>query len=156
MRNAYARATGAAPAAATDAEEGRREIAENDDCPVCYDSLSGPAPLEWCRGCGNSLHTACLTQWKTTKRSQGAAVTCVYCRREWVDGSAGVAAGKVMKEGYLNLAAEAGLSGRRDTSTYYHGPRRGGRSSRYDDEFDEEEEDEEEFEGYRYGQRAYY
>lgn len=123
VRKAYAQATGMGGEDDEDEKaaenDGRRHITEEDDCPVCYDSLFGVANnlLEWCTGCGNSLHKACLTQWKDAQRRAGKTVTCVYCRKDWVDAAVASTAGGKIAGGYVNLAAVAGLSGRRDTSS---------------------------------------
>ncbi|GAA6020848.1 hypothetical protein JCM11491_000003, partial [Sporobolomyces phaffii] len=91
--------------------------------------------------------------------------TCPLCREKWNDAGTGsnsnrgAAAGpSYSSEGYLNLAASAGISAQRDTSTLldddndddddrsdYHGPRRGSkypygrRGSRREDNEDLEE-----------------
>ena len=90
----------------------------------------------------HSLHKACMATWVAAKKNSGE-VPCPFCRKPWVaPGSAGVAAApaaaaasasssassasmsagllsgkRIGPEGYYNLAAEAGLSTKRDTST---------------------------------------
>lgn len=48
---------------------------------------------------------------------------CVYCRTPWEGDEETVKRinkkGKVNSDGYVNVASELGLSGRRDTSTYH-------------------------------------
>ncbi|KAG7442572.1 uncharacterized protein BT62DRAFT_982451 [Guyanagaster necrorhizus] len=93
--------------------------------------------LTWCEVCGNALHGVCFAQCKLctispilcslcSYPSKGKKVTCVWCRAEWVLRDAGKGKGKAIgDEGYVNLAAVAGVSTQRDTSSYYHGVRRG-------------------------------
>jgi hypothetical protein len=100
--------------------DGRREIEADTDCPICYDAISGcpDSTLTWCRaGCGNSIHKACWTEWSKNQKAQGKKPTCVYCRSVWVDETAAGAAGATKVGGYLNLAAVAGMTGARDTSS---------------------------------------
>ncbi|GAA5947933.1 hypothetical protein JCM3765_007035 [Sporobolomyces pararoseus] len=123
---------------------------EDDSCPICYEDFEpgSEAGLVFClspQGCGNPLHLPCFQNWART----ATPVTCPLCREKWTESSSsptagGTAAGpSYSSEGYLNLAASAGISSKRDTSTYYHGPRRGerwdggwGRYQDYDDNFD--------------------
>ncbi|KAF9002785.1 hypothetical protein BDQ17DRAFT_1356812 [Cyathus striatus] len=131
IREAYARATGQAPPSSEEEEEqehGKRKIpGEDDDCPICYDSMHGAKEdkLAWCEECGNAIHKECWDQWKRTSQSQGKPLTCVWCRATW---PADNGVGTPKKSGhYLNFASVAGISPVRDTSTYYHGPRAGHR-----------------------------
>ncbi|GAA6003778.1 uncharacterized protein JCM10292_003372 [Rhodotorula paludigena] len=81
-------------------------------------------------GCGNALHAECFRNWAMTCKP----TTCPLCREKW-DVAAGAAGGasqaqagpSYSREGYQNLAAQAGISTKRDTSSYYLGPRRGRR-----------------------------
>ncbi|EAU80667.2 hypothetical protein CC1G_08274 [Coprinopsis cinerea okayama7 len=65
---------------------------------------------------------------------------CFHPGSSAISGAGGAAAratGATVRGGYLNLAGVAGLSPVRDTSTYYHGPRRGQRyygAQYYDDD----------------------
>jgi hypothetical protein len=81
-------------------------------------------------------------RWAAAKRAQGAggAVPCPFCRGNWVNpdaapaaagGGGGAAAGgaaaggvSYSRDGYANFGAIAGLSSRRDTSTYHRPPER--------------------------------
>lgn len=77
-------------------------------------------------------------RWAAAKRSQGAGpVPCPFCRGAWVNpdapaaaaggggGAAAAGAGvSYSRDGYANFAAVAGLSTRRDTSTYHRPPER--------------------------------
>ncbi|KAK4689761.1 hypothetical protein P7C73_g358, partial [Tremellales sp. Uapishka_1] len=132
-------------------------------------------------GCGKPLHNECFAMWKATavrsliasstcvsligviQVNKGDTVTCVWCRAPWpMEGPAGKGKGKaqdigngmqIVNGGYINMAAAAGMSGKRDLrlvcappgkkkeeklksdSTYYQGPVRGGKpwESRYED-----------------------
>lgn len=72
----------------------------------------------------------CVLGWGVVgSKSAGRNVTCVFCRAKWIlPGSGatataaagtgtGARAGVRTAEGYLNLAAEAGIDPIRDTST---------------------------------------
>lgn len=77
--------------------------------PVCFDELKeGKEPISWCASCGNNIHASCCSEWVRTKTKSHAAVTCIYCRAPWVDGSkpgaaAAAAAGAGSPGGYVNL-----------------------------------------------------
>ncbi|KAH7916076.1 hypothetical protein BJ138DRAFT_1076281 [Hygrophoropsis aurantiaca] len=145
VRDAFARATGAKPAAVPeDVAKKRKMPGPEDDCPICYENMhNAPATtLVWCETCGNGVHKECFGQWA---RSAGHNLTCVFCRAAWVDtsstGNKGKGKGKAVgarSEGYLNLGAVAGLSQERDMSSYYQGPRQGERHygyQAYDDDY---------------------
>lgn len=62
----------------------RREIEEDDVCPICQDTMSETDAIMWCRmGCGNNVHSSCLKVWGRHRISIGEEVTCPYCRAEW-------------------------------------------------------------------------
>ncbi|GAA5893907.1 RING finger protein [Sporobolomyces salmoneus] len=103
---------------------------EDDSCPICYEDFEPGSEqgLVFClspQGCGNPLHVPCFQNWART----ATPVTCPLCREKWTDSNAtaggAVAGPSYSREGYLNLASSAGISTKRDTSTYYYGPRRG-------------------------------
>ncbi|THW12826.1 hypothetical protein D6D23_10005 [Aureobasidium pullulans] len=104
-------------------KDGKRKPIEGD-CPICCEELSQETEaIVWCQAaCGNNLHKTCFDQWAATKGHD--QVTCPYCRTQWqneVDGSAlkGMAkAGPKNKDGYVNVAAQVGMSTRRDYSSY--------------------------------------
>ncbi|ORY89438.1 hypothetical protein BCR35DRAFT_300624 [Leucosporidium creatinivorum] len=105
---------------------------EGDDCPICYEefTVGQKKGLVFClalQGCGNPLHSICFGQWS----KQAHPVTCPLCRAKWETPAAtpgNTAAGpSYSSEGYLNLGAAAGISQKRDTSSYYRGPQRGRR-----------------------------
>merc|ERR1712129_649621 len=91
-----------------DAPEHRGE--DHDDCPICCEPL-GREKLTVCRACRNAVHEECFRQWA---RVQGSAITCPICRTSWKALSAkqgGKAVASSMgREGFLNLASQAGLS----------------------------------------------
>ncbi|KAI5357449.1 Putative E3 ubiquitin-protein ligase Zswim2 [Septoria linicola] len=113
--------------------DGNRKPLEGEDCPICMMEFEtdgkgkpkGSESVVYCKAaCGNNIHKQCFQQWAATKKGQGN-VTCPFCRSPWQaeETSAadlrGVAmGGRVNAEGYVNVAAQLGLSGRRDTSTY--------------------------------------
>ncbi|KAI0067800.1 hypothetical protein BV25DRAFT_1819238 [Artomyces pyxidatus] len=132
VRDAYARATGKAPAASSSSSK-KRIPGADDDCPICYEGMAGVAEkkLTFCEECGNALHTECFQQWAKSTPN----LTCVWCRAKWVVArpAAGSSRAGRTEDGYINLAGAAGLSPERDTSSYYHGPRRGQRHYGYQD-----------------------
>ncbi|THU76189.1 hypothetical protein K435DRAFT_705389, partial [Dendrothele bispora CBS 962.96] len=139
---AWREKTGRGPVQATsgDNKKDSRRIPEaEDDCPICYDKMNENV-LDWCVGCGNAVHKECWGTWKTTTARQGKPLTCVWCRAPWTvagpstsnNNSDSIYASRE-DEGYLNLGSisGSGASPVRDTSTYYHGPRRGQNSYGY-------------------------
>eukprot|EP01032_Pedospumella_encystans_P009051 gene9051-10687_t len=110
------------------------------ECPVCFDSLEVASTLlDSCATCRNFIHKECLQNWIKVKR------TCCYCRSPWCShgtasaatssssAAGAVAAGVARDEGYVNLGAIQGLSGRRDTSSYHYN-----RYSRYGYDYGDE------------------
>lgn len=107
-------------------KDGKRKPVEGD-CPICCEELSTDAgePTVWCKAaCGNNLHKSCFDQWAATKGA-GGGVTCPYCRTKWecdVDGQMlkdVKKSGVVGRAGYVNVAPQLGLTGKRDHSTYH-------------------------------------
>ncbi|KAH6887307.1 hypothetical protein BKA70DRAFT_1409685 [Coprinopsis sp. MPI-PUGE-AT-0042] len=124
MQAEYNKAVGKTAGPSTSSQP-KRMPDQGDDCPICYDSMhgAGEASLVWCEGCGNAVHRGCFTQWSNTARSNGNAVTCVWCRSKWISPEvAGTGAGGVgvrrTASGYLNLAGVGGVSPVRDTSSW--------------------------------------
>lgn len=114
--------------------DGNRKSLEGEDCPVCMEEFETDGKgkpqrgedVVYCKAaCGNNIHKDCFKQWAVAKKGQGH-VTCPFCRSPWQDdeetGSMDLRslakAGKVNAEGYVNVARQLGLSGRRDYSTY--------------------------------------
>ncbi|KAH7097506.1 hypothetical protein BKA62DRAFT_817143 [Auriculariales sp. MPI-PUGE-AT-0066] len=136
VKAAYDTATGKILAAAADdgtIDDTDKLPEDGDDCGICYDEMAGNEQtlrktLSWCTTCHKPVHTNCFSMWLQAKRGE----TCVYCRSPWTQplpnsSGTGGKAGATYREGYLNLAGVAGVSGVRDSSTYYHGPKRGRR-----------------------------
>jgi len=106
-------------------DECKRKPLEGE-CPICvcdFEPESGEAVV-YCRtACGNNVHRACFEQWAATKKREGEAVTCPFCRALWQGEGKFVGGiprtGLVNEEGYVNVAAQLGLSGRRDYRTYH-------------------------------------
>ncbi|RDW59317.1 RING finger protein [Aspergillus mulundensis] len=107
--------------------DGKRKPIEGD-CPICFMEFEPKEDIVWCRAaCGNNIHKTCFQKWAATSNQQG--VRCVYCRSPWqnqdADGKADVTLdelvnqGRVGADGYINVASQMGLSGERDSSTYY-------------------------------------
>lgn len=118
----------APPLPSTTAEEsekdGNRKPIEGE-CPICvvdFEPDSGEKILYCKASCGNNIHADCFNMWKATKPA--GRVTCPFCRSPWQDDAAGLKGlagggnGQVNEEGYINVAGQLGLSGRRDYSTY--------------------------------------
>ncbi|KAF2223392.1 hypothetical protein BDZ85DRAFT_273692 [Elsinoe ampelina] len=102
-------------------KDGKRRSVEGD-CPICCCDLDDKAEeVVWCKAaCGNNLHKSCFDQWAASRRGQ--KVTCPYCRTAWTEGGdlkTLSKKGRVGNEGYVNIASELGLSGRRDYSSYH-------------------------------------
>lgn len=93
------------------------------ECPICcvdFEPENTAEKVVYCKAaCGNNIHKTCFDQWARTKPG---AVTCPFCRSPWeADESAVQTVAKsetVNAEGYVNVASQLGLSGRRDYSTY--------------------------------------
>ncbi|CAG9988424.1 unnamed protein product [Clonostachys byssicola] len=94
----------------------------DNDCPICFSDYdkSRPKSVVWCRAaCGQNMHQECFQTWA---RSKPGRPTCPMCRSVWEEDEG--AAKQVSKsqgrlsEGYVNVANQLGIDGRRDTSTY--------------------------------------
>ncbi|GAA5820016.1 hypothetical protein JCM11251_005449 [Rhodosporidiobolus azoricus] len=109
----------------------KRVPQEGDSCPICYEDFTpgSEVGLVFClsvTGCGNPLHQECFANWANTCKP----TTCPLCREKWEASSAAggnAQAGPSYSDGYANFALQAGISTKRDTSSYYRGPRRGER-----------------------------
>ncbi|KAJ3566893.1 hypothetical protein NP233_g6707 [Leucocoprinus birnbaumii] len=131
VRDAFLRATGQVAETSSAATSNKKRIpGEEDDCPICYDTMYQVAEksLAFCEECGNALHKECFTQYEKSARQTGRAATCVWCRSEWGMKAPAPSAGSATQRGaFINLADAVGIDGHRDTSSYYHGPRQGQR-----------------------------
>ena len=67
-----------------------------------------------CVGGGNGIHSECFAHWARSKQGC-SAVPCPLCRAAWPVAAGGKA--RVGAEGFVNLAAEAGVSAHRPS--YY-------------------------------------
>ncbi|RDW60802.1 hypothetical protein BP6252_12185 [Coleophoma cylindrospora] len=111
----------ASPASTTG--DGNRKPVEGD-CPICVMEFEEGESIVWCKAaCGNNIHKQCFEQWA---RSKPGKTLCVYCRTPWqcdagaIDvKKAATRAGRVSDGGYVNVAAELGISRTRDTSSYH-------------------------------------
>jgi len=111
-----------------DEHDGNRKAIEGE-CPICCDDFepNSGEKIFYCKAaCGNNVHARCFQQWAATKKAQGTAITCPFCRTPWEsDANKEIARGPWAKEGprnaegYVNIARQLGLSGRRDYSTYH-------------------------------------
>jgi hypothetical protein len=108
----------------------RQTVGEEDDCPICFDSLGGNATTtSFCRvRCGANFHKVCIQHWFQQNRRKP---TCPMCREPWSDGTTSTPQKNksVNREGFTNLGRLQGQSTDRDTSTYsspsdYHKRRR--------------------------------
>ncbi|KAF2764075.1 hypothetical protein EJ03DRAFT_332185, partial [Teratosphaeria nubilosa] len=105
------------------AKDGNRKPLEGE-CPICvcdFEPESGEAIVYCKAACGNNIHKACFEQWAATKRGQ--KITCPFCRTAWEGDDETIKKvakiGPVNEEGYVNVADQLGLSGRRDYSSYH-------------------------------------
>jgi hypothetical protein len=65
VNEAFMRATGQLAESSTATSNKKRRIpGEEDDCPICYDTMFqvAEAALAFCEVCGNALHKECFTQ----------------------------------------------------------------------------------------------
>eukprot|EP00049_Salpingoeca_infusionum_P014502 m.271247 g.271247 ORF g.271247 m.271247 type:complete len:814 (+) comp15683_c1_seq4:1540-3981(+) len=63
----------------------KREVTEEDVCPICQCELLGDdSPTVYCHyGCGSSIHSACMREWAKYAKSQHQDVSCPLCRTEF-------------------------------------------------------------------------
>eukprot|EP01051_Picozoa_sp_SAG22_P014515 SAG22_NODE_1771_length_3616_cov_7.362834_2_plen_727_part_01 len=67
-------------------EEGvpRKEMDDDELCPICYDTMSLEQDVTFCkRSCGKNVHTKCMKMWADNRISNGDGVTCPMCRSDW-------------------------------------------------------------------------
>lgn len=135
--------------AAPSAPSNRKEIA--GDCPICFMEFEPESEeIVWCKAaCGNNIHKHCFEQWaKSQKRMMD--VKCVYCRTPWQGDEESIekikTQGKRNREGYVNVAAQLGLSRHRDTSTYHQPWLNRQRARGYYHAYDDDDVDDEYYE----------
>ncbi|EME87109.1 uncharacterized protein MYCFIDRAFT_210692 [Pseudocercospora fijiensis CIRAD86] len=105
------------------AKDGNRKPVEGE-CPICcvdFEPENAKEEIVYCKAaCGNNIHKECFAQWAATKTNGN--VTCPFCRTPWESDEDTVKTvaktGQKNAEGYVNVAGQLGLSGRRDYSTY--------------------------------------
>jgi hypothetical protein len=108
--------------ASNDAQDGNRKPIEGE-CPICCDDFESESAesVVYCKAaCGNNIHKGCFGQWAATKAGQ--TITCPFCRTPWQGDEPqlkkAARSGTRNAEGYVNVASQLGISGRRDYSTY--------------------------------------
>jgi hypothetical protein len=86
-------------------EDPPEEIKPDEDCPICFESMSTKEALDRCQTCRKFIHLDCLRRWL------GQSRTCVYCRSVWAmpgtTGSNLKPGGRVSASqmgGYLNIS----------------------------------------------------
>ncbi|KIY52139.1 hypothetical protein FISHEDRAFT_12462, partial [Fistulina hepatica ATCC 64428] len=112
---------GSSSKSAPSALQNKRMPGVDDDCPICYESMHEEQEknLVWCAECKNMLHAACFAQCHCTRQHQD--LSCVYCRAKWiVQTSTHATPVGTTKEGYINIAAAAGIDPVRDESICEH------------------------------------
>jgi len=125
LREIFEKAPPIPTADASKTDGNRKPYSSEDDCPICCMPFEPEKEvIVYCKAaCGNNVHKECFEKWETTKRAQGAKVTCPFCRTPWQSDSETVMKlakeGNVNAEGYVNVASQLGLSGRRDYSSYH-------------------------------------
>ena len=125
LRDIFARAPPIVPVDSSDSEANgnRKPVCPDDNCPICFMQFeNGITNTVFCKAaCGNNIHEECMQQWAASRQRSSAPVTCPFCRTPWVEEDKGTVK-KVAKtgprnhEGYVNVAGELGLSGRRGES----------------------------------------
>ena len=118
LRKIFANAPPIPSASSTDGNNGNRKPIEGE-CPICVmDFEPDKESIVYCKAaCGNNIHKQCFGKWAASKKD-GAELTCPYCRTPWaVEDTTELKtiskAGKPNEEGYVNVAGELGISGRR-------------------------------------------
>ncbi|KAG6010002.1 hypothetical protein E4U21_000443 [Claviceps maximensis] len=105
---------------AANAKSKRKSI--QDDCPICFCpfDVQSPESIVWCRAaCGQNIHQECFEMWARTKTG---SVTCPFCRSTWQGDAEMVSTVEksrgTVREGYINVADQLGISTERDYSSY--------------------------------------
>ncbi|KAI9680577.1 MAG: hypothetical protein M1817_004017 [Caeruleum heppii] len=116
-------APGARPGGPIDDERAGHRKPVEGDCPICVLEFEpDKEEIVWCKAaCGNNIHKECFQRWAASKA--GEVVKCVFCRTIWQGDEESIKkiskTGPKNADGYVNVAAELGLSGHRDTSSYH-------------------------------------
>ena len=125
LREIFQKAPPIPTADASTTDSNRKPCSPDEDCPICCMPFEPEKEeIVFCKAaCGNNVHKECFDQWAATKTAQRAKVTCPFCRTPWQGDSETVRKlvqeGNVNAEGYVNIASQLGLSGRRDCSSYH-------------------------------------
>lgn len=61
----------------------KQKPVEGQDCPVCFEQMTGSDQVEFCTECGNNVHKVCWQKWSETKRNMKVQETCIWCRAVW-------------------------------------------------------------------------
>jgi hypothetical protein len=60
------------------------EVADENICPICQDTMEEAQPLTWCRrGCGANLHAQCMLKFSQHKNLKQQETSCPLCREIW-------------------------------------------------------------------------
>ncbi|KAL6750982.1 hypothetical protein V8C86DRAFT_2793293 [Haematococcus lacustris] len=74
-------------AGSTPGQVKRKELDEEEPCPICYEDMAGLAPefMVWCRyGCGSNVHGKCMNIWAEHQtKALGKELSCPLCRAAW-------------------------------------------------------------------------
>mmetsp|Transcript_61294 Transcript_61294/g.193068 ORF Transcript_61294/g.193068 Transcript_61294/m.193068 type:complete len:438 (+) Transcript_61294:3-1316(+) len=86
----------------------QRPLADDPDCPICFEPLQGGAAAEavvvsWCRSCGHNAHHDCIQRWHGARGGS----SCPLCRGHWGSSTDAAEAGR--HSAPLNLASLAGI-----------------------------------------------
>ncbi|KAG5979008.1 hypothetical protein E4U55_005670 [Claviceps digitariae] len=118
LREIFANAPVVDDAKSAEASTASNRKSIEGDCPICFCPFDAQSPesIVWCRAaCGQNIHQECFEMWARTKTG---SVTCPFCRSTWqgdpemvskVEKSRGT-----VREGYLNVADQLGISTERD------------------------------------------
>ena len=119
LREIFANAPPIAPIDPDKADNSRKPISEDDTCPICFMEFeNGHEGAVYCKAaCGNNIHKECFDQWAASRQRSAAPVTCPFCRSKWVGNLEAtmqtVKQGVVGPDGYVNVAAQVGVSTQR-------------------------------------------
>lgn len=58
----------------------RKSFHDDDECPICFETLTKNDTV-WCKTtCGNNIHTHCMERWKQLGND-----LCPLCRSDWIE-----------------------------------------------------------------------
>ena len=103
-----------------DSKKNQKRKPVEDDCPICCMEFEPDhEEIVYCQSaCGNNVHKECFDQWASSRQKDGSDITCPFCRSRWVEADEAkirqlAAEGETNKDGYVNIAQQLGISGRR-------------------------------------------